>query len=74
METKQLLRLKSVLPLVGLKRSAIYARVLDGRFPSPRHVGRAAVWTDVEISEYIKYISRHRHEPPVGHYAAEEHA
>ncbi len=69
MANKQLLRLKAVLPLVGLKRSAIYARVLDGRFPSPSHVGRAAVWTDAEIAEWVEYISRHRHEPPVGTYS-----
>ena len=69
MENKRLLRLVALLPIVGLKRSAVYARVADGRFPQPVHVGRASAWHSSEIADFVEYVREHRHEPPAGHFS-----
>ena len=64
---QKLLRLPAVMALVGLRRSAIYLRCSDGRFPQPRHVGRAALWPSGEISDWIRRVSESG-EPPCGSY------
>ena len=68
MNSNQLLRLPAVMNLVGLRRSAIYLRCSDGRFPRPRHVGRAALWPSDEVDEWIRRVSESG-EPPVGTYS-----
>ena len=48
------LRLPEVVARVGLKRSAIYKRMSEGRFPKSRSLGsRCAVWLEAEIENWI---------------------
>ena len=65
----RLLRLPAVMELVGLRRSAIYLRCADGRFPQPRHVGRAAVWVSSEIDDWVRRVCESG-EPLTGSYPA----
>ncbi|MEJ6008796.1 AlpA family transcriptional regulator [Novosphingobium aquae] len=51
---QRLLRLPEVMRRVGLKRSAIYQRMSDGRFPKSRLLGtRCTVWVESEIEQWI---------------------
>ena len=50
----RLLRLPEVIARVGLKRSAIYPRMSEGRFPRSRSLGpKCAVWVESEIENWI---------------------
>jgi len=50
----RLLRLPEVMARVGMKRSAIYERMREGRFPRSRSLGsRCAVWVETEIEDWI---------------------
>ena len=50
----RLLRLPEVMARVGLKRSAIYQRMTEGRFPRSRSLGaKCAVWVEAEIDEWV---------------------
>lgn len=69
----KLLRLPAVMVQVGLKRSAIYAHIAQGRFPSPRHVGRAAVWSSDEIGDWVRCVVESG-EPGPGTYVARDEA
>lgn len=54
----RLLRLPEVIARVGLKRSAIYQRMNDGRFPRSRSLGpKCTVWVESEIDEWIRGIA-----------------
>jgi prophage regulatory protein len=54
----RLLRLPEVMERVGLKRSAIYQRMSEGRFPKSRSLGpKCAVWIEAEIDEWIERVS-----------------
>jgi prophage regulatory protein len=54
---QRLLRLPEVMRRVGLKRSAIYQRMSEGKFPKSRSLGvKCAVWVESEISAWIKVI------------------
>jgi prophage regulatory protein len=54
---QRLLRLPEVMRRVGLKRSAIYQRMSEGKFPKSRSLGvKCAVWVESEISAWIKGI------------------
>jgi prophage regulatory protein len=54
----RLLRLPEVMARVGLKRSSIYQRMAEGRFPKSRSLGtRCAVWVEAEITEWIEIVS-----------------
>ena len=56
MSDKKILRLPAVVERVGLRRSAIYAAIQRGQFPSPIKLlpsGRAAGWSEREIEEWI---------------------
>ena len=65
------LRLPEVLTRVGMRRSAWYARIADGRAPQPLKVGtKLAVWTDDIISRYQGSILEHGER--VGQYQAPE--
>ena len=49
-----LLRLPQVRERVGLSRSTIYARVANGTFPAPIHIGGNAVaWVDSDVDDWI---------------------
>ena len=55
----RLLRLPEVIDRVGLRRSAIYQRMSEGRFPKSRSLGpKCAVWVEAEIDEWIRAVSR----------------
>ena len=54
----RLLRLPEVIARVGLRRSAIYQRMNEGRFPKSRSLGsKCAVWVEAEINEWISDVS-----------------
>lgn len=53
----RLLRLPEVMARVGMKRSAIYQRISEGRFPRSRSLGpKCAVWVESEIEAWIGSI------------------
>lgn len=55
---QRLLRLPEVIARVGLKRSAIYQRMSEGRFPKSRSLGpKCAVWVESEIADWIHGIA-----------------
>ena len=55
----RLLRLPQVIDRVGLRRSAIYQRMSEGRFPNCRSLGpKCSVWVEAEINDWINSISK----------------
>lgn len=55
---QRLLRLPEVLRRVGLKRSAIYQRMNEGRFPRSKSLGtRCRVWLEGEIDDWMSESS-----------------
>lgn len=55
----RLLRLPEVMNRVGLRRSAIYQRMSEGRFPKCRTLGpKCSVWVEAEINDWIHSVSR----------------
>ncbi len=49
------MRLPEVIARVGLKRSAIYQRMSEGRFPKARSLGaRCTVWIESEIDQWMR--------------------
>ena len=54
----RLIRLPEVMARVGLKRSAIYQRMSEGRFPKSRSLGgKCAVWVEGEIDAFIHSVA-----------------
>lgn len=54
----RLLRLPQVMHRVGLKRSAIYQRMREGRFPRSRVLGpRCTVWLESEIDRWVGEVA-----------------
>lgn len=54
----RLIRLPEVMARVGLRRSAIYQRMSEGRFPRSRSLGpKCAVWVEAEIDTWIRNIA-----------------
>lgn len=54
----RLLRLPEVMRRVGLKRSAIYQRMVEGRFPRSRSLGaKCTVWVESEIDDWIRAVA-----------------
>ena len=54
----RLLRLPEVIDRVGLRRSAIYQRMSEGRFPKCRTLGpKCSVWVEAEINAWIRSVS-----------------
>lgn len=55
----RLLRLPEVMDRVGLRRSAIYQRMSEGRFPKSRSLGpKCSVWVEAEINEWVVSVCR----------------
>jgi len=55
MDRKRLIRRPEVERRTGLKRSAIYSRMMDGRFPRPVRLSATAVaWIESEIDAWIE--------------------
>lgn len=60
----RLIRLPEVMARVGLKRSAIYQRMSEGRFPKSRSLGpKCAVWVEREIEDWIEQVVRFGNQP-----------
>lgn len=60
----RLIRLPEVMARVGLKRSAIYQRMSEGRFPKSRSLGpKCAVWVEREVEEWIERVAGNLHNP-----------
>jgi len=60
----RLIRLPEVMARVGLKRSAIYQRMSEGRFPKSRSLGpKCAVWVEREIEEWIEQVVKFGQQP-----------
>lgn len=54
----RLIRLPEVMSRVGLKRSSIYQRMSEGRFPKSRSLGpKCAVWVEAEVDAWINDIT-----------------
>jgi prophage regulatory protein len=54
----RLLRLPEVMNRVGLRRSTIYQRMSEGRFPMRRSLGpKCSVWVEAEINDWIESVS-----------------
>lgn len=54
----RLLRLPDVMERVGLRRSAIYQRMNEGRFPKCRTLGpKCSVWVEAEINAWIQSVA-----------------
>lgn len=50
----RLIRLPEVMARVGLKRSTIYQRMSEGKFPKSRSLGpKCAVWVEQEIDAWV---------------------
>lgn len=55
--SERLLRLPEVMERVGLKRTAIYQRMREGRFPQSRSLGsRCTVWVESEVNDWISSV------------------
>jgi prophage regulatory protein len=53
----RLLRLPEVIDRVGLRRSAIYQRMSEGRFPKCHSLGpKCSVWVEAEINAWIDSV------------------
>jgi prophage regulatory protein len=53
----RLIRLPEVMSRVGLKRSAIYQRMSEGRFPKSRSLGgKCTVWVEAEIDDWVNSV------------------
>lgn len=64
---EQILRLPEVMQITGLKHSAIYKAVADGRFPKPIKLApgvRAVGWLASEIAAHQKRCVEERDVPP----------
>lgn len=58
----RLLRLPEVMDRVGLRRSAIYQRMSEGRFPKCRALGpKCSVWVESEINAWIGAVADSQH-------------
>lgn len=58
---ERLLRLPEVMQRVGLRRTAIYQRMREGRFPLSRSLGpRCTVWVESEIDEWVHSVIAHQ--------------
>ena len=54
----RLLRLPEVMSRVGLRRSAIYQRMNEGRFPKCRSLGpKCSVWVEAEINAWVQSVA-----------------
>jgi len=50
-----ILRLPSVMAIIGLSRSSIYLRIADGTFPKAVSLGARAVgWLESDIQEWLQ--------------------
>jgi len=55
--TERLLRLPTVLEMVGLGKTTIYDMMKSGDFPKPRRVRNLSLWVESEVQGWIREIS-----------------
>ena len=62
----RLLRLRQVLDIVGLSKSAVYARIREGSFPKSISLGGTSVaWIEAEVNDWVNArIAVSRTQPP----------
>lgn len=54
----RLLRLPEVMDRVGLRRSAIYQRMREGKFPKCRSLGpKCSVWVEAEVDAWVLSVA-----------------
>ena len=56
---RQLLGLVEITTLTGLPKSAIYALIDEGKFPSFRKLGRRTLWLRSEIEDWMRRLEKH---------------
>ncbi|OXI76718.1 AlpA family phage regulatory protein [Burkholderia sp. MS389] len=54
---ERLLRLPTVIGMVGLGKTTIYDMMKNGSFPRPRRVRNLSLWVESEIQKWINDIS-----------------
>jgi prophage regulatory protein len=52
-ESRRMIRLSDVSDMVGLKHTAIYAKIKKGTFPAPIKIGYASRWIESEVKKWI---------------------
>jgi len=56
--TRRVLRRPEVQARTGLARSTIYARMKEGRFPTPVRLGsRAVAWREEDVEEWLSSLT-----------------
>ncbi|KVH43511.1 hypothetical protein WJ39_26215 [Burkholderia diffusa] len=55
--TERLLRLPSVISMVGLGKTTIYDMMKEGSFPRPRRVRNLSLWAETEVQAWIRTIT-----------------
>lgn len=54
---ERMLRLPDVMLRIGLKKTAIYTRIKEGRFPAGRPLtGRSVAWPESQIDTIVQQI------------------
>lgn len=56
----RLIGLKEVEKKVGFKKSKIYARMAEGRFPKPAKDGHQSLWSEAEIDQLVEEMKQQR--------------
>jgi predicted DNA-binding transcriptional regulator AlpA len=64
----KMLRRPEVLSKVGCHTTTLYWLMHNEGFPQPAKLGRASIWSDEEIDEWLKWKLAKR--PPVGNEVA----
>ena len=70
LDGNKLIRLKDVMAITGLCRSAIYNNMKDGNFPLSVSIGTASVaWVEAEVREWVdsRIEARNRREQLEGY-------
>ena len=52
MSSINMIDLKEVMPIVGLKRAMIYRLIQSNRFPKPHKFGKASRWVKVDVEAW----------------------
>ena len=53
-DLRPLLRLPEVIALTGISKAAIYKQMKQGKFPTPKRVGRSALWRRSDVQAWIE--------------------
>ncbi|RQR94799.1 AlpA family phage regulatory protein [Burkholderia sp. Bp8977] len=52
-----MLRLPTVLDMVGLGKTTVYDMMKHGAFPKPRRVRNLSLWVESEVQDWIRKIT-----------------